>query len=91
MLPLSDQGACCIYRLHSSLSIASLLPFETSYYCNRMALSNKKPLFPSAPDKYLAIVLEENNKKNLSGLRIAQSMFFHLYKDVCSQAHSMQM
>lgn len=41
----------------------SLLPFATSNYCNRMALRNKKPRFPPTPGKYLAIVLEENNKK----------------------------
>lgn len=62
-LPPSDQGAWFVCRLHSSFSIFSLLPFATSNYCNRMALRNKKPRFPPTPGKYLAIVLEENNKK----------------------------
>lgn len=52
-----------VYQLHSSCSVISLLPFATSNYCNGKLLSNKKPHFTPTLGKYLAIVLEQNNKK----------------------------
>lgn len=86
-VPLCDQGALFVYRLHSSFSLFS---FETCNYCNRMVLRNKKPHFPPTQGKYLAIVLEENNKKTIRAQKTAPRVFLHLHKDLCSQAHSMQ-